>query len=153
MTASKHASMLSESSENTFSVTTRLVSSALAVPVGAGQDDGAFESAHDIPNPNVIRGHRQRVATPRAALGGHQGRPLEVLEDLLEEAGRNRLAPRDVLDLRGLPTAVKGDVENGADAVSAFVRELHRVGSMVSHIGIVKNGGLGVGECCLPGLV
>jgi hypothetical protein len=35
---------------------------------------------------------------------------------------------------------VKRDVEDGADAIPAFVRELHRMGSMVSHIGIVNNG-------------
>ena len=57
----------------------------IAAPIGASQDDRPLERAHDITQPDVIRVHGKGVAAARAALGSHQSRPLEVLENLLEE--------------------------------------------------------------------
>src|SRR5690606_7963312 len=69
---------------------------------------------------------REGVAALGPAFGDDEPGALQVLEDLLEEARRDRLALRDVLDLRRLTVVVEGDVEDRADSVAAFARELHR---------------------------
>ena len=137
--ASKHASMLSESSENAFSVTTLLVSSPSPLPSPLARMMGPSRARTMSPMRMSSGIHRQGVAAAGPALRGHQPSPLQVLENLLEKARRNGLTPRDVFDLRSLATAMKGDVEDGADAIATFVRELHSDILMGSYIGIVKN--------------
>jgi len=109
----------------------------------SGDGDGAFERAHHIAQADLARGTSEVVTSARSALGAHQSRSFQVLENLLEEAGGNRLAGGDVLDLRWSPVIVEGDVEEGANSITPFVRELHGCG-LDCHIGYVKNSQRGV---------
>src|SRR4051812_7068368 len=72
---------------------------ALRPGLALAEANRAFESAHHITQPNVRRAARQAVATLRPALGANDARALQILKDLLQEAGRDVLPLRDVLDL------------------------------------------------------
>src|SRR5690606_934548 len=63
----------------------------LRLVLGRRHRDGALERAHDVAQPDLGGRLRELVAAARAAARRDQPGALEILEDLLEEARRDRL--------------------------------------------------------------
>src|SRR5450631_4055101 len=120
--------------------------SAARTGLAIAQADGPFEGAHDVTQTDVHGSARQAVATLRPALRAHDAGPLQVLEDLLEEAWRDVLALGDVLDLSRTALVIEGDIEQRAHGIAALVRQLH-VLDMHWHIVFVKNAPGGIWAC------
>src|SRR5262245_60928132 len=101
----------------------RVRRSVLPFLVGHDRDDGPFERAEHVADADPGSLAREVVPPARPALGREDAGLLEVLEDLLEEARGDQLTLGDLADLRRPAVVVKGDVEQRAHPVAAFVRQ------------------------------
>ena len=91
---------------------------------GAGQGrQRTIESAHDRPDPDLMRRTRQRVAATFALLGVDEARVSEFGQDMIEELFRDRVGLGDFRDLSKRIRFQSGKMDHRLKSVFPLLRE------------------------------
>ncbi len=100
----------------------------LLLALVAGEHDRAFDRAEDVAELHFIRLFGEQKPAAWSALRLDEVRPLQELEDLLEEPQRDLLARGDVLHLHRR-LRMNGEIEDRLQGVATAVREAKHGGT------------------------
>jgi hypothetical protein len=84
-----------------------------------------LDGANDVPEGDLLGSLGEEVSPLWASLGVDEVGAPKLLKDLFEVAKGHVLAASDVPGLRGSTAIVIGDIEDSANAIARFGRELH----------------------------